>query len=72
MVLASADPSTTLYNLASMADKIIEESTPTVAALSTVRVEDSKVKQLRDKVSRLTDLVASLSRANCPRRHNPL
>ena len=34
MVLASADPSTTLENLADMADKIMEVSTPTVAAMS--------------------------------------
>ena len=33
MVLASADPSTTLENLADMADKIMEVSTPTVAAM---------------------------------------
>ena len=71
MVLASADPSTTLDNLADMADKIMEVSTPTIAAMSTVRVDDSEVKQLRDEVSRLADLVASLSRAHRPRRRTP-
>lgn len=71
MVLASADPSTTLENLADMADKIIEVSTPTVAAMSTVSVDNSEVKQLRDEVSRLADLVASLSRAHHSRRRTP-
>ena len=44
MVLASADPDTTLENLAEMADKIMEVSTPTVAAISTLNVDDSEVK----------------------------
>ena len=61
MVLASADPSTTLDNLADMADKIMEVATPTISTLSTVRVDNSKVKQLHEEVSPLTDLVASLS-----------
>ena len=64
MVLTSADPATTLENLADMADKIMEVSSPTVAALSTPRVDDYEVKQLREQVSRLADLVASLPRAN--------
>ena len=71
MVLASADPSTTLENLADMADKIMEVSTPTVAAMSTVSVDNSEVKQLRDEVSRLADLVASLSQAHHSRRRTP-
>lgn len=51
MVLASADPATTLENLADMADKIMEVSAPTVTALSTPRVDDSEVKQFREQVS---------------------
>ena len=64
MVLASANPATTLENLTDMADKIMEVSAPTVAALSTPRVDDSEVKLLHEQVSRLADLVASLPRAN--------
>ena len=71
MVLASADPSTTLENLADMADKIMEVSTPSVAAMSTASVDSSEVKQLRDEVSRLADLVASLSQAHHSRRCTP-
>jgi hypothetical protein len=71
MVLASADPSTTLDNLADMADKIMEVSTPTVAAMSTVCVDDSEVKKLRDEVSRLANLVAFLSRVHHRRRRTP-
>ena len=71
MVLASADPSTTLDNLADMADKIMEVAAPTVAAVSTARIDDSSVKQLCEEVLRLTDLVASLSRTHRYRRRTP-
>ena len=70
MVLASADPATTLENIADMADKIIEVATPTVAAVSAVQ-DDSEVKQLREEVSRLADLVASLSHDHRSRDHRP-
>ena len=83
MVLTSANPATTLKNLADMADKIMEVSAPIVAALSTPRIDDYEVKQLRKQVSRLADLVASLPRATaappgtallptCHPRLNPL
>ena len=68
MVLASADPSTTLDNLADMADKIMEVATPSIAAVSAARVDDSEVKQLREEISRLADLVASLSHNHRSRR----
>ena len=48
----------------------MEVSAPTVAALSTPRVDDSEVKQLREQVSRLADLVVSLPRANRFRHHS--
>ena len=70
MVLASTDPATTLENLADMADKIMEVSTPTVAAVSTPSVDDSEVKQLREQITRLTELVASLSRDRRPRHRS--
>ena len=59
MVLASADMSTTLNNLAYMADKIMEVAAHTVAAVSTTCIDDSTIKQLREEVLRYTDLVAS-------------
>lgn len=72
MVLASADPSTDIEKLADMADKIIEVSTPpVVAALSpTSHTDSSEFQQLRDQVSRLADLVTSLSRETRPRRRS--
>lgn len=51
MVLASTDSTTSLENLADMADKIIEVSTPTVAALAAPHIEESEIKQLRDQVA---------------------
>ena len=51
MVLASANPATSLENLANMADKIMEVSAPTVATLSTPCVDDSEVKQLCEQAS---------------------
>ena len=66
MVLASTDPSTTLDNLADMADKIMEVATPTVTAVSTTHADNSEVKQLCEEVSRLADLVASLSHTHRP------
>ena len=58
MLLASADPSTDLPMLAEMADKIIEvASPPTVAATSTPA---SEVQQLREEITRLTELLATL------------
>ena len=51
MVLASANPTTSLENLANMADKIMEVSAPTVATLSTPCVDDSEVKQLCEQAS---------------------
>ena len=63
MVLASADDSMDLRKLADMADKVMEVATPTVAAVSAARPDhiDSEIKQLREEVARLTDLVSSLT-----------
>ena len=76
MVLASADDSMDLYKLADMADKVMEVTTPTVAAVSDAcHPEHSEIKQLREEMARLTDLVSSLtprsrrrslSRPRCP------
>ena len=64
MVLASADSSMDLDKLADMADKVMEVATPTVATVTTThsnRADNSEVKQLREEVARLADLVASLT-----------
>lgn len=63
MVLASADSTTTLDKLADMADKVMEvAATPSVSAVTTpANAPDPEVKQLREEVSRLADLVASLT-----------
>ena len=66
IVLASADDATDLQKLADMADKIVEVATATVAAITDTSTE---VQQLKEEVSRLADLVASLSqRDHLPRR----
>ena len=63
IVLASADDATDLKKLADMADKIVEVATPTVAAVTDTSTE------VQQEVSRLADLVASLSqRDHLPRR----
>ena len=64
MVLASADPSTTIDKLAEMADKVMEVAAPTapnVSAVSHVTADHLELKQLREDVARLTELVQTLS-----------
>ena len=64
MVLASTDSSLDLHKLADLANKVMEVATPTVASISGTHSEDtdtSEVRQLREEVARLTNLVASLS-----------
>ena len=61
IVLASADATT---DLSKLADKIVEVATPTVAA---VLDPSAEVQQLKAEVSRLADLVASLTHTR-PRR----
>ena len=61
MVLASADATTDLPKLADMADKIMEVATPsTVAAMST-QPQVSEAQQLKEEITRITELVASLA-----------
>ena len=61
MVLASADATMDLYKLADMADKVMEVTTPTVSAICDISTDALGVKQLREEVAHLTDLVSSLS-----------
>ena len=68
MVLASTGDAMDLNTLADMADKVIEVSTPSVSAVSHTPPADTlEVEQLRKEVTRLADLVASLTRER-PRR----
>ena len=60
MVLASADTSTDISKLADMADKVMEVAAPTVSAITNTRTDTADVKQLREEVARLADLVASV------------
>ena len=79
MVLASTDSSMDLNKLAELADKVMEVAAPTVANISSTPPEpppitaglsaSSEVKQLREEVARLTELVESL--ANRSRRRSP-
>ena len=57
MVLASTDASMDLNKLADMADKVMEVATPTVSAITDTRTDHSEIKQLREEVARLADLV---------------
>ena len=76
MVLASADADMDLHKLADMADKVMEVATPPIASISAPDTS-SEVQQLREEVSRLADLVASLNtrndrrRARIPRNRSP-
>ena len=63
VLLASADAATDLQKLAEMADKVMEVAAPNVAAVS-VADSSSEVKQLREEVARLADLVATLNRGH--------
>ena len=60
MVLASTDSTMDINKLADMADKVIEVSAPSVSAI-TSSAHSTDVKELREEVARLTDLVASLT-----------
>ncbi len=66
MVLASAADTTDLAKIADMADKIVEVAAPSVSAISHTST-DAKVEKLQAEVTRLADLVASLSQHR-PRR----
>ncbi len=66
MVLASAADTTDLAKIADMADKVIEVAAPSVSAISHIST-DAKVEKLQAEVTRLADLVASLTQHR-PRR----
>jgi len=60
MVLASTDESLTLNKLAELADKVMEVATPSVSAIATPQIT-TEVEQLRTEVTRLQELVKSLT-----------
>ena len=66
MVLASADDTTDLAKLADMADRVIEVAAPSVSAIAHT-TSDTEVEKLRAEVTRLADLVTSLTQPR-PRR----
>ena len=61
MVLASTADSMDLATLADMADKVIEVATPSVSSLTQPASPDPQLQQLRAEVTRLAELVASLT-----------
>ena len=69
MVLASADTTMDLNKLVDMADKVIEVSTTRVASIrvpeSQQQTSNSEIKQLREDITRLTELVSSLNVHPC-------
>ena len=71
MVLASADTTMDLKKLADMADKVIEVSTTTVASISIPeskqQISNSEIKQVREDITRLTELLTSLKVPPCQR-----
>ena len=73
MVLASTGDAMDLATLADMADKVIEVAAPSVSSISQPPpASDSDLTQLRADVSRLADLVASLTRERPPRRRRSI
>ena len=68
MVLASTPDTSTLEEVAQLADKIVEVAAPTtVAAMHS----NAEVEQLRTEVSRLTDMVKSLTKSKTSRGRSP-
>ena len=75
MVLASTSDTTSLENLAQLADKVVEVAAPSVSAVKNSSPQlSSEVDQLRAEVTRLQEVVKSLSfkkRPRTPIRHSP-
>ena len=62
MVLACLDATMRITTLADMANKVMKVSTPTVAAVSpSLLSTDFEVQQLKEQMSELTELVATLT-----------
>ena len=74
MVLASTADSTSLEDLAHLADRIVDAAPSPISAIDDTRPPPppaSEVEQLRSEVSRLADLVTALSSKEKPSRRRP-
>ena len=68
MVLASTADTTSLENLAELADRVVEVATPSVSSIRNPPPQSSDVDQLRADVTRLQEELKSLSLQNQQRR----
>lgn len=66
MILASTAEGTTLDDLATLADKVMDVAAPTVSSVTTSQLS-AEIEQLRSEVTDLKEIVKSLSR-NTPQR----
>ena len=72
MVLTSTPDTTSLEDLAQLADKIVEVAIPSIAAVHTVPHLNAEVEQLQTEITRLQEIVKSLSfRGRSPRHRSP-
>ena len=69
MVLASADETISLENLAALADKIAEVSSPAISGIAKPKVT-SEVVELRAEVTKLQEAIKSLSFHSKPPSHS--
>ena len=69
MVLASTADAVSLEELATLADKVMDVASPSVAVVTTPQAT-SDMEQLRAEVSRLTDIVSSFTKSR-PSRRSP-
>ena len=67
MVLASTADTVSLEELAALADKVMDVAAPSIAAVGTSQIT-SDVELLRAEVTRLKDVVSSLTKSRQPRR----
>ena len=67
MILASTADTVTLEDLAALADKVMDDVVPPIAAISTPQVT-TDVELLRAEVTRLKDVVTTLTQRRQPRR----
>ena len=72
MVLASANATATLEELAELADKVVEVAAPTVAATSATPFPEilTEIEQLRTEVQKLQTSVRQLTRQSRGRSHS--
>lgn len=69
VVLASSPDIASLDDLAQLADRIVDAASPTIAGVTAP--SSPEVEQLRAEVSRLADIVTSLTHDHQPRHRSP-